>query len=127
MVLEYAIENNIESLKKQLEKVSKGLFHRKERKTLEDKIAAKQFELEKAKSNLDTIPMMNGFANTASIYKAFKKAKADLAAKEKFQEEWSKPDSTPAKEYWRVHANAKKGTGKTNTARGKACHQRTIG
>ena len=91
-----------------METVSKGLFHCKERKTLEDKIAAKQFELEKAKSNLDTIPMMNGFANTASIYKAFKKAKADLAAKEKLQEEWSKPDSTPAKEYWRVHANAKK-------------------
>lgn len=104
----YAIEKNIKSLKKQLEKVSKGLFHRKERKTLEDKIATKQFELEKAKSNLDAIPMMNGFANAAAFYKAFKKAKAALAAKEKLQEEWSRPDPMPAKEYWRVHANAKK-------------------
>lgn len=104
----YVIEKNIKSLKKQLEKVSKGLFHRKERKTLEDKIATKQFELEKAKSNLDAIPMMNGFANAAAFYKAFKKAKAALAAKEKLQEEWSRPDPTPAKEYWRVHANAKK-------------------
>ena len=104
----YAIEKNIESMKKQLEKVPKGLFHRKERRELEDKIATKQFELEKAKSNLDAIPVMNGFANAAAFYKAFKTAKASLAAKEKLQEEWSKPDPTPAKEYWRVHANAKK-------------------
>lgn len=57
---------------------------------------------------MDTIPMMHGFVNAASFYKAFKKAKADLAEKEKLQEEWRKLDSSPAKEYMRVQANAKK-------------------
>lgn len=115
----YAIEKNMESMKKQLEKVPKGLFHRKERRALEEKIATKQFELEKAKSNLDAIPMMNGFANAAAFYKAFKKAKANLAAKEKLQEEWSRPGPTPAKEYWRVHANAKKEPEKHRQREGK--------
>ena len=51
---------------------------------------------------------MNGFANVASFMKAFKKAKSDLVAKEKPQEEQRKPDTKPESVYWRVPANAKR-------------------
>lgn len=104
----YAIEKDTEKLKQRLKELPKGFFHRKERKELEDKIAANNMRLEKERSKLDTIPMMNGFANVAAFKKVLKKAKANLEAKEKLQEEWRRPDPKPEAVYWRVPANAKK-------------------
>ena len=53
----YAIEKAIVKLEKELKKVKKKWFHRKEQKELEGKIDAKKVQLEKAKAILDlTIP-----------------------------------------------------------------------
>lgn len=78
------------------------------KKELEDKIASNDMRLEKEKSKLDAIPTMNGFANVAAFKKALKKAKADLTAKEKLQEEWRRPDPKPKAAYWCIPANVKR-------------------
>lgn len=104
----YAIEKDTEKLKQRLKELPKGFFHRKERKELEDKIASNDIRLEKEKSKLDAIPTMNGFANVAAFKKALQKAKADLTAKEKLQEEWRRPDPKPEAAYWRIPANVKR-------------------
>lgn len=102
----YAIEQNKIKLEKQLSNTSKGFFHRKERRELEEKIAAKELQLQKAKSTFDTIPTMYGFSNVSDFKKAFRKAKADLAAVQKLQEEWKKLDSGSEKVYQIYPANA---------------------
>ena len=104
----YALEKDTEKLKQRLKELPKGFFHRKERKELEYKIASNNMRLEKEKSKLDAIPTMNGFANVAAFKKALKKAKADLTAKEKLQEEWRRPDPKPEAAYWRIPANVKR-------------------
>lgn len=101
----YAIEKDTERLQQKLKKVPKGFFHRKE---LEEKIASNLMRLEKEKARLDAIPMMHGFATVAVFKKALKQAKANLTAKEQFQEEWNRPDSKPKAVYMNIPANAKR-------------------
>lgn len=65
----------------------------------------------KEKLKIDAIPTMNGFANVVAFKKVPKKAKADLAAKEKFREEWRRPDRKTEAACWRIPANVKKRAG----------------
>ena len=89
-------------------KVPKGFFHKKERRELEDKISAKTLQLEKAKTSLVAIPAMHGFENVSEFKKAFKQAKADLAAVQALQEEWKRPDPKPEKWYYVIPSNVKR-------------------
>lgn len=98
----YAIEKDTERLKQKLKKFQKVSSIEKSEENWKIKSLLNLMRLKKEKAKLDTIPVMNGFANVAAFKKALKKAK------EKLQEEWNRLDPKLEAVYWRVYANAKR-------------------
>ena len=101
----YAIEKAIVKLEKELKKVKKKWFHRKEQKELEGKIDAKKVQLEKAKATLDLIPAQHGYQNTLEVTKAIKLAKAELKKVQQAQKKWDVQELKQEKLYLTIPAN----------------------
>lgn len=74
----YALQKQQRSLQDVLDTTSKDLFHRKERKVLEDRIAGIARQLDLARTQLEAIPKQHGFSDVKSAETAYKAAKAKL-------------------------------------------------
>lgn len=101
----YAIEKAIVKLEKDLKEVKKKWFHRKEKKELEGKIAAKKTQLDKAKDTLDLLPMQYGYQNALGVTKAMKAAKEELKKVQQAQKEWDASEMKLEKLYLTIPAN----------------------
>ena len=123
----YAIEKAIVKLEKDLKKVKKKWFHRKEQKELEGKIDAKNVQLEKAKAALDLLPAQYGYQNTLEVTKAMKLAKAELKKVQQAQKVWDAPEPEPEKMYLRIPANVQnveKRVMQKSTGQKRSIHER---
>lgn len=74
----YALQKQQRSLQDVLATTPRDLFHRKERKALEDRIAGIGRQINLTRAQLEAIPKQNGFDDVKSAEAAFKAAKAKL-------------------------------------------------
>ena len=76
----YAINKTVETLNKQLKAIPKNIFHRKERRIIEKKIASEKEKLKKAKETLEIYPMQHLYDSVNSIEQAYRDAEEKYGA-----------------------------------------------
>ena len=74
----YALQKQQRSLQDVLDTTPRDLFHRKERKTLEDRIVGIGRQIDLSRAQLEAIPKQHGFGDVKSAEAAYKAAKAKL-------------------------------------------------
>lgn len=84
----YALQKKLEPLQLVLSQTPKDIFHRKERKNLQENIAGLQRQIDQTRTQLETIPRMHGFDSVVSAEKAYRSAKAALDTVRRKQAEW---------------------------------------
>lgn len=85
----YALQKKLEPLQLVLSQTPKDIFHRKERKNLQENIAGLQRQIDQTRTQLETIPRMHGFDSVVSAEKAYRSAKAALDTVRRKQAGWS--------------------------------------
>lgn len=84
----YALQKQRSSLQEALDQMPGGLFHRKDRKALQDRIDGLERQIEQAQKQFESIPIQNGFKNVKAVKQAFQNAKAVLQEVRRKQAEW---------------------------------------
>ena len=74
----YALQKQQRSLQNVLDTTPRDLFHRKERKALEDRIAGIGQQIDLTRTQMEAIPKQHGFDDVKSAEAAYKAAKAKL-------------------------------------------------
>lgn len=74
----YALQKQQRSLQDVLDTTPRDLFHRKERKALEDRVAGIGRQIDLTRTQLEAIPKQHGFDDVKSAEAAYKTAKAKL-------------------------------------------------
>lgn len=74
----YALQKQQRSLKAVLDTTPRDIFHRKERKALEDRIAGVGRQIDLTRTQMEAIPKQHGFDDVKSAEAAYKAAKAKL-------------------------------------------------
>ena len=74
----YALQKQQRSLQDVLDTTPRDLFHRKERKALEDRIAGIGRQIDLTRTQMEAIPKQHGFGDVKSAEAAYKAAKAKL-------------------------------------------------
>lgn len=74
----YALQKQQKALQETLKQIPRNIFHRKERRTLEDRIAGIGRQINLTRKQLETIPNQFGFDDVRSAEAVYKIAKAKL-------------------------------------------------
>ena len=74
----YALQKQQRSLQDVLETTPRDIFHRKERKALEDRIAGIGRQIDFTRTQMEAIPKQHGFDDVKSAEASYKAAKAKL-------------------------------------------------
>ena len=74
----YALQKQQRSLQELLDTTPRDLFHRKERKALEDRIAGIGRQIDLTRTQLEAIPKQHGYGDVKSAEAAYKAAKTKL-------------------------------------------------
>ena len=84
----YAINKTVETLNKQLKAIPKNIFHRKERRIIEKKIASEKEKLKKAKEALEIYPMQHLYDSVNSIEQTYRDVEAKYGVLLKKEEQY---------------------------------------
>ena len=88
----YALQKQQRSLQDVLNTTPRDLFHRKERKTLEDRIAGIGRQIDLTRAQLEAIPKQHGFSDVKSAETAYKAVKAKVESLKEALDETGKEE-----------------------------------
>ena len=85
---QFALQKQKNSIQLALDQTPRGMFHRKERKALQERIDELERQIELVRSQMSMIPKQNGFENVTELKTAYINAKNDLEEVRRKQAEW---------------------------------------
>lgn len=84
----YALQKERLSVKQVLDKTPEGLFHRKERKALQERIDGLDRQIEQVEKQFEAVPVQYGYKNVKEVKQALQSAKNALQDVRRKQAEW---------------------------------------
>lgn len=85
---QYALQKQKDSIQSALDQTPRGMFHRKDRKALQERIDGLDRQIETVRSQLSMIPKQNGFESVTAVKMAYRNAKSALEEVRIKQAEW---------------------------------------
>lgn len=84
----FALQKQKDSVQLALDQIPGGILHRKERKTLQERVDGLERQIESVRSQLSMIPKQNGYESVTAVKTAYINAKNALEAVKRKQAEW---------------------------------------
>lgn len=84
----YALQKKLEPMQLVLSQTPKDIFHRKERKSLQESVDGLKRQIDQVRTELEVIPRMHGFDSVGTAEKAYRSAKKALDTVRRKQAAW---------------------------------------